>query len=362
MLKVFPSLTALVLLAAAVTANAAPAPGDARAQLIGRVPELGLSFLVSRGLADSIVVDVSLPSGTVVHADIDYAEEEVALRSLRQDRGGAGAITAADLEAINRLPSPLPATGASALQDVLLGVLNLIASYPPGSQIELSTRGSAVASKAIVSLCASTGQQVTGTYTLHGKMISETVELGPCYNEKNACLGRCGPGCGPPPSATIQRFTQNCLNHDLCTRANGGNIFGDCTGLWFTAAKDFLFAPDCGSLSATWNDNYSLVWDLAQAGGRVRGEVTTPSCRDWLVTGSHAGANVNLTARNPRQIQHCCTAFTYVGKLQDCSNAAGTWTNECGFKGTWTMIRDGSAGKLVTVEEDSPTSGEPPNP
>ncbi len=365
MFKSYKSYTAwmvAILLGAAATANAAPIPGDPQTELAGAVPELGLSFSVSRDLADPVVVEIALPSGAIVRAEIDYSDEEFILRSLRPDRGGITAITAADSEAINRLPSPLPSTGAGALQEVLLGVLNLVASYPAGTEIDLSTRASTPRSSPIISLCASTGQQVTGTYTLHGKTVSDTVKLGPCYNEANACIGRCGPGCGPPPSATIQRFTQNCLNHDLCTRANGGNYFGGCTGLWLAAAKDFLFAPDCGTLTANWDDSYSFSWGLMQEGAGVRGLVSTTSCEAWSVTGSHAGAKVNLTARNPHEIKGCCTTFTYVGSLKDCNKASGTWTNECGGHGSWSMSRQGAtdSDNLGAVEGDSPASAGPP--
>jgi hypothetical protein len=270
-------------------------------------------------------------------------------------------VTAADLEVLSRLQTPLPAVGPPSFHEVLLRTLNLVASYPPDSSINLSSRGTSAAASPITSLCSSTGHLVTGTYTLHGKTHSETVELGPCYNAKNACLGRCGPGCGPPPSATIQAFTQNCLNHDLCTRANGGNVFGDCTGLWLAAAKDFLFAPDCGNMSGNWSDNYTLHWDLVQ-GVILLGTVETGSCQDWSASGVHSGANLVLTARRRNPNKGCCTAFSYTGKFEDCNNAAGRWTNVCGHHGTWTMSRDGATSTPAVSEGDSPVEGRPQDP
>ncbi|MBU5612669.1 Lcl domain-containing protein [Geomonas azotofigens] len=92
-------------------------------------------------------------------------------------------------------------------------------------------------------LCDQKGQLVTGSYTLSKKELetfkckpgakeedlkngdrvcSETVVVG---EESTGCLGRCGPGCNDSIfSWNIQeRYTQECLNHDLCVRATDKN-------------------------------------------------------------------------------------------------------------------------------------------
>ena len=60
--------------------------------------------------------------------------------------------------------------------------------------------------------------------------------------ESNDCLGRCGPGCGS--FDFDERYTQECFNHDLCTRSTG-NILGPCTTAFDIAQEGWTCAEEC---------------------------------------------------------------------------------------------------------------------
>ena len=136
------------------------------------------------------------------------------------------------------------------------------------------------------------------------------------------------------------------MNHDLCRRATGKN-FGPCSDEWKAAADDFLFAPDCGNVTDVWDDNFRYVWALNQSDNTITGSVDLtaelPQCSTWSVNGTHAGADISITATNPPPIEEgCCTAFTYTRTLDSCKTASGTWTNECDRSGEWSMSREGA--------------------
>ncbi len=100
---------------------------------------------------------------------------------------------------------------------------------------------------------------LTASYDNEGVQVSKSVEVGPCLDKSNDCMGRCGAGCKgtlrntPQNSTLVQRFTQQCLDHDLCTRETG-EILGPCANEFSAAIDSFLFAPDCNAarLSGPW--------------------------------------------------------------------------------------------------------------
>ena len=352
-------LGSLLLLWAATLAHAGE-NGETAIQLVGHLADINVSYQVTQSAPATVTVEILLPSGRSIWAEIDSSTQTVSVRSLAQHDGVLAPLSATDHDSLLRLAPPNDEPAAEpTLVEALLRTVNFVSSYPPDVAIDFSSldRATPPRPKRIASLCGSTGKQVTGTYTVRGQTFTETVELGPCYNTQNECLGRCGPGCGAPPSATIQIFTQDCLNHDLCTRATG-TILGECKDEWLAAGDDFFFGKDCGSLAASWTDSYHFRWQLQQ-GATVRGSMHSARCPDSSVAGKHTAANLTLTARLRSQQQDCCPAFTYIGNFKDCNNAAGTWTNVCGLSGQWTLSRDGSKSLLLQMDDhvDLPGAG-----
>lgn len=93
-----------------------------------------------------------------------------------------------------------------------------------------------------VSICQNRGQIKTGTFSVDGQTYEAKAIVG---DLDTSCKGRCGIGCGN--RAGNGRYTQECLNHDICRRETGEN-WGKCNGEFWAAAAGFLAAETCPSL------------------------------------------------------------------------------------------------------------------
>lgn len=119
-------------------------------------------------------------------------------------------------------------------------------------------------------ICAKKGQLVTASYSFsktegktfdcyegakkeilkNGNIVcTETVLVG---DESTNCLGRCGAGCNDSSFSFLlnDRYTQECLSHDLCTRATGDisapwDGGGPCATEFDTAQEGWTCAPTC---------------------------------------------------------------------------------------------------------------------
>ena len=336
----------------------------------------------------SVVIELN---GKKIIAEIDYHHNGgVFLSSIDTSNNLAVIINKKDKELLEEIKNQLPPT-VSTPEDALMSTLNVVLEYPDGEPIEYNTlKGSeristqrATPQALSPSLCDKVGEIVTGKYTVEnpipGKQCKkrtrqvprggeyvyyecqESVVVGPCWNKENECMGRCGEGCSDQ-NETIQRFTQNCLNHDLCTRATGKKT-GECLPEMLAAADDYLRAEDCGNVTGQWQDNYSYIWDLKQnsnvgriSGNKISGDVLVQNnflrCSTWDVSGNHTGQNITLKATNPEPIEAgCCTKFSYKGKADSCNTASGSWDNECGLKGSWIMYRTGSRISVMSTND-----------
>lgn len=320
-------------------------------RLEGRLLSRSLAFSSALEVSGLAIVEIRLDDGRNIRAEIDYVAHSVILRSSADTADEPAPLWADDIAALEELLEAFAPMVSSQNEEALVRTLSFLASYPPGAAVDVDSRTAEKGQKAITSLCSQTGKNRAGTYDVGNRTFSETVKVGPCYSASNECMGRCGPGCKAPPSATIQVFAQDCLNHDLCTRRTG-NILGECADEWGAASDDFLIGPDCGSLTSTWKDNYSLTWKLTQ-GVSVSGTVqTSVQCQGYTVSGTHSGANISLTASRLFPGEGCCRAFTYTGKANGCNAASGTWRSVCGRTGTWTLTRQGRRRVFELSEED----------
>jgi len=101
-------------------------------------------------------------------------------------------------------------------------------------------------------------------------------------------------------------------------------------------------------MSGVWRDSYNYVWTLVQSGRDVNGTVATNTCGKYSVTGTFDGKNITLNA-----LGSCCD-FKYQGTIEDCQSGSGTWTNDCGGKGSWSMNRTDAeeAMRMLASEEE----------
>ena len=90
-------------------------------------------------------------------------------------------------------------------------------------------------------ICEKIGQDHTGEFTDEAEtLFTMTARVG---EKSSRCFGRCGFGCGVPFD-NKNRFTQECLNHDLCNRELGENM-GPCKDEYWAAADGYLNAKIC---------------------------------------------------------------------------------------------------------------------
>jgi hypothetical protein len=330
-------LFAVILVSSpALTTAAAEITRRSPDDVAGRDPAAGAAF-AAHAQGDIVTVELELRGGKRVTARVDHAAGIVRLRSLAAGPDGAEApapVGQADLRALAALPREFGELPSGNARDALEGLLALLDEAPPGIVLDVDRKAD------IRSLCGV--RRATGTYTLGSQRVSQRVAVGPCYDEANRCLGRCGRGCrstsvlGISNPGAVQRFTQDCLDHDLCVDRTG-DALGACTGEFLAAVDDFLLAPDCGSLSGGWTDNLGEVWRLVQGdGGSVRGTVTLPRCGRLDVRGRHEGSSVTLGAAGSSA---CPGGLDYAGRFRGCDAARGTVSGA--RDGRWLLERGG---------------------
>ena len=93
--------------------------------------------------------------------------------------------------------------------------------------------------KSYKSLCSSIGKQKSGSFTdEQDRRVTKAAVVG---SPQSGCYGRCGSQCG---NGNERRYTQECLNHDLCHRTLDRQL-GPCKDEFWAAAPGFFSAPNC---------------------------------------------------------------------------------------------------------------------
>ena len=95
-----------------------------------------------------------------------------------------------------------------------------------------------------------------------------------------------------------------------------------------------------------WRDSFNFLWTLAQSGGDLTGTCKTPGCGIYSVTGTLNGGNLKLKATG------ACCDFEYAGSVTDCQEGSGSWSNDCGGSGSWTMRRTDAEEALAANEAE----------
>ena len=86
------------------------------------------------------------------------------------------------------------------------------------------------------SICRYIGKRRTAYFTVQGKKRRKRLRVG---RKSSGCYGRCGQQC-----SGLQRYTQECLNHDACAYDQGENL-GECSQEFWNASDGFFGAPEC---------------------------------------------------------------------------------------------------------------------
>ncbi len=307
-----------------------------------------VAFAALLTLSDQVIIDASV-GGKQIHAEIDYKNKTLRIRSLSKANGASVRLSDKDIIAFQKLRvSLVPSVNTRNRHgDALTSFVNLMATAPAVA-IDINTSG-----PAFTPICGKIGGPGIATYTtgLFRQIIhNDNVTVGPvCYIPP--ALGRCGAAAGPDPNiGLVQRYTQQCLNHDQCCVATMKSppVCGiDCFGEFIAAANGFFFAPDCGTTAGTWIDNFERTWFLT--GGDSSGQATAFSgtvdargfgCGIWNVAGRRIGTNITFRATNPSVPSDLCAKFTdFTGAYSDCNVANGSWTNSALLNGSWSWTR-----------------------
>lgn len=335
--------------------------------LSGEDLSLGVQLTAKVSQPEVFEVEIRLPGRRILEVLADYKSSWLSISSVLDSTQEPSAIDPGDsVLAFKLLQSMAPPS--SRLEEILQMTLNLLTEAPPGYTLAISTpleTPRQVVGDQIISLCNLAGGQREASYDARGVVYTETVLVGPCYNQGNQCFGRCGIGCGVLGSKLVQQFAQDCLDHDLCRLRTGANVTAPCGDEFDEAADDFFAAPDCGSMKGSWVDNYNYSWKLRQeSSGIVSGTVKLPECGDYTVRGNHRDSRINITASRLFPRENCCRSFTYKGSFNGCGQIPGTWTNACRGNGSFSLSRQGRSAKetMEPGEEDkaaSPASIDP---
>jgi hypothetical protein len=385
--NVLKRIVQLLVLAALVGAGSASQAQNAAAivierqssaELVGHLDALKISFKGS--MEDNDIARFELRSGptTVIRAEIDYRQQVVKIRSDSGTEGKPVSITVTDLARFQRLLalSAGKIEESTRLGEAYFSLLNVLSVAPPGRPLNIGSNERQPQTQAVTSICGQVGGAGTGTYVLGGVTVSDPVTVGPACFAPPA-LGRCGAAAGPDTGiGSVQRFTQECLNHDQCCVATGdrferrfgfrvnvcGRTDGECEPEFSAATNGFFFAPDCGAVAGNWTDGFGYTYTFTGGGSAgaakpFSGSANTGSCGIWNVAGTQTGQALTFTATNPTGgSSDCAASYTYTGTNSTCSAGSGTWTNSAGFSGSWTWSR---AAALASQRPGKPSRPSP---
>jgi hypothetical protein len=243
-------LVLISVIAWALSAHAAEVLVYSRETLIGRDRSAGLDFSAVEEEPQVVRVEILRP-GKQFMARIDYGRQTLAITSVTPETGAAIPITPADRAVFRRVLRSM-ALDRSRVADALVSTVTWLADHPPQAVVDFHTKGPTtppLAPQSYTSLCERLGQTVIARYTADGEVHEAPVVLGPCG--ANDCLGRCGAAClaNPGNPAEVNRYTQECLNHDVCNREthpwDALGLFPPCRDEFEAAAEGYFFAPDC---------------------------------------------------------------------------------------------------------------------
>jgi hypothetical protein len=334
---------ALILLGLSLSAGAAGLDVDTPLRKAGQDPATGASYSAEES-GSTVLVKVRLADTKEFSALVDYDAKTVTLKTAATENGVPAALLREEKQALKQLDESL-ADAPDRAGDALTSFISLLASAPVGATLDRAPRPDSP-ERLSNSLCEDVGQSHNARWDVDGKSRKRKVEVGPCYNRDNDCQGRCGAGCnasevlGDGNPRAIQRFTQACLNHDMCDEATG-DVLGECTDEFFAAADDFFHAKDCAAMSGPWVDGNGLTWHLKQNNDRkLGGYVDVPSCGRFDVTGHHrSGSHYLLRAKPKNQQAGCCSNISYEGTLANCDNSTFKADSNCDFVGNSTLDR-----------------------
>jgi hypothetical protein len=321
----------LLAMAPAPFLRAAEITGASAIEVSGKDAQLGVTFHARRdrwnvrNAADEVyLVDIDVAGVKRLSARLNYSSQSLSIKFRYIASGNPVRIGSQDIKTFRRLDQAMPQLNGRA-GDALLALISYIAEAPANATINISAGPAPAQSGSWTSLCGQVGTRQSATYDkFSNTVVVKKPRLSQCYEQATACFGRCGKGCNRLQPARMQRFTQDCFNHDLCVRDLGDDAPA-CADEFYAAADDFFYATDCGSMAGfgAWTDAFANQYRLKNAAGTsFTGTLTTPACGNYDLQGSRpGGSKFTLSSSQSLPPPGCCSSAAWTGALTSCSSA-----------------------------------------
>ncbi len=290
---------------------------------------------------DAYVVNVDLFNSRRLTLRVNYSASAMTIKFHHIGLVSPIPLTSRDVAIFTKLLNRLPPVESRA-EEALAALLEWVSAASPGMILDINTGQRSSRTSGLQSLCSVVGTNIQAAFdTRAGNIVSRPTRVSQCYEETTECLGKCGEGCGGflGVPGRVQRFTQDCLNHDFCVRTQGSLIDRNCNNEFLAAADDFLLAPNCADVGSggTWGDEDGRIYRFrpeAQNGVFGGSIVGAFNCGVYGVSGRHGkDGNLIFTANIRTPKVNCCPSYTVTGQLTSCSEFLGTYENVCGFSG-----------------------------
>ncbi|MGE3759589.1 MAG: hypothetical protein AB7H97_17620 [Pseudobdellovibrionaceae bacterium] len=127
----------------------------------------------------------------------------------------------------------------------------LVGFLPPSEEmedyqspiVELFAKAETVSAPKFVQICEEIGNVKLATFSRDKETFEHELKVG---EKSTRCRGRCGTGCSQLFQKKKNQYTQECLNHDACSDAEG-TFFGECSDEFWEASSGYMNAPDCNA-------------------------------------------------------------------------------------------------------------------
>ncbi|MBF0337607.1 MAG: hypothetical protein HQL05_07205 [Nitrospirae bacterium] len=218
-------------------------------KIVGASADLGVTFSALTE-NDMAIIELQLNNKRItVQKGYNDRSHELYIQGISIESNEIATLSQEDSISISNLHSELlQYAGYSELGDTFLDTLNLLSSWPDTMPIVLTKDEKHPETKALSkSLCSDIGKTVNVAYppspdSLGGNWKSEATFIGTSTAGK--CVGRCGIGCGSSIIGNADKYSVNCLVHDVCA-GKYGRTAKACNKLFEDAADDFLAGKSC---------------------------------------------------------------------------------------------------------------------
>jgi len=111
-------------------------------------------------------------------------------------------------------------------------------------------------------------------------------------------------------------------------------------GKWYAGSYFLQTGTTC--IKGMWLDDSGFIWSLAQSGVNVTGSVKRDACKKYKVNGYYTGSDNHIflgATSSEADPNTCCPSIFFDGTVTECGQISGSWHDNCGGSGGWTMSK-----------------------